>query len=63
MPGPILIFDSGVGGLSVIPALRQYLPDAALVYACDNAMLPYGTRSDDWRISYSPKSFIGHSPG
>lgn len=50
MPGPILIFDSGVGGLSVIPALRQHLPDAALVYACDNAMLPYGTRSDDWLV-------------
>lgn len=50
MPGPILIFDSGVGGLSVIPALRRHLPDAALVYACDNAMLPYGTRSDDWLV-------------
>lgn len=51
MPGPILIFDSGVGGLSVVPPLRRRLPDAALVYACDNAMLPYGTRPDDWLVA------------
>ena len=50
MPGPILIFDSGVGGLSVVPALRQYLPGTALVYACDNAMLPYGIRRDTWLV-------------
>ncbi|QOR38287.1 glutamate racemase [Billgrantia diversa] len=50
MPGPILIFDSGVGGLSVVPPLRHRLPDAALVYACDNAMLPYGTRPDGWLV-------------
>ncbi|MGR2738970.1 glutamate racemase [Billgrantia sp. Q4P2] len=50
MPGPILIFDSGVGGLSVVPPLRHWLPDAALVYACDNAMLPYGTRPDGWLV-------------
>jgi glutamate racemase len=51
MPGPILIFDSGVGGLSVVPPLRHRLPGAALVYACDNAMLPYGTRADDWLVA------------
>lgn len=50
MPGPILIFDSGVGGLSVVPSLRQYLPGTALVYACDNAMLPYGIRPDAWLV-------------
>ncbi len=50
MPGPILIFDSGVGGLSVVPPMRQRLPDVALVYACDNAMLPYGTRPDAWLV-------------
>ncbi|QTP58570.1 glutamate racemase [Billgrantia antri] len=51
MSGPILIFDSGVGGLSVVPPLRHRLPDAALVYACDNAMLPYGTRPDGWLVT------------
>lgn len=50
MPGPILIFDSGIGGLSVIPSLRQHLPGTALVYACDNAMLPYGIRPDAWLV-------------
>ena len=46
MSGPILIFDSGVGGLSVAHALRQHYPTAALCYACDNAWLPYGLRDD-----------------
>lgn len=50
MSGPILIFDSGVGGLSVVSPLRRWLPDAALAYACDNAMMPYGTRPDDWLV-------------
>ena len=46
MKGPVLIFDSGVGGLSVAQSLRQHYPDAALCYACDNAWLPYGLRED-----------------
>ncbi|WP_280547606.1 MULTISPECIES: glutamate racemase [unclassified Halomonas] len=50
MAGPILVFDSGVGGLSVVQALRQRLPEAALAYACDNAMLPYGQREDAWLV-------------
>lgn len=51
MPGPILIFDSGVGGLSVTAALRARLPAATLAYVCDNAMLPYGTKADAWLVS------------
>ena len=46
MVGPILIFDSGVGGLSVAQALRHVYPQAAFCYACDNAWLPYGVRND-----------------
>ena len=46
MKGPVLIFDSGVGGLSVAHSLRQHYPDAAMCYACDNAWLPYGLRED-----------------
>lgn len=42
---PLLIFDSGVGGLSVLEALRSTLPDAPIVYAADNAGYPYGTKS------------------
>ncbi|HET7312906.1 glutamate racemase [Salinisphaera sp.] len=43
---PILIFDSGVGGLSVLAAVRAQLPRAPLVYAMDGAAYPYGQRSD-----------------
>lgn len=50
MSGPILVFDSGVGGLSVASAIRHRLPHAALAYVCDNAMLPYGTKPDDWLV-------------
>lgn len=43
---PILIFDSGVGGLSVLSEIRSLLPNAPLVYAADNAWHPYGTRTE-----------------
>lgn len=42
----ILIFDSGVGGLSVAREIQQLLPTAALVYASDNAFFPYGTKGE-----------------
>ena len=42
---PILLFDSGVGGLSVLAALRDLLPDAPVLYVADNAGLPYGARA------------------
>lgn len=51
MSGPILVFDSGVGGLSVATAIRQCLPAAELAYVCDNAMLPYGTKPNDWLVT------------
>jgi glutamate racemase len=41
---PLLIFDSGVGGLSVLGAIRGLLPTAPVVYAADSAGYPYGTR-------------------
>lgn len=43
---PILFFDSGVGGLSVLRPTRALLPNAPIVYAADNAAFPYGTRSE-----------------
>lgn len=42
----ILVFDSGVGGLSVLAALRERLPGCNFVFACDNAAFPYGTKPD-----------------
>jgi len=42
---PILVFDSGVGGLSVLKEIRALLPNAPIVYAADSAGFPYGTKS------------------
>ncbi|HEX2764949.1 MAG TPA: glutamate racemase [Allosphingosinicella sp.] len=44
MSRPLLIFDSGIGGLSVLGAIRSLLPAAPVVYAADAAGYPYGTR-------------------
>lgn len=41
---PILIFDSGVGGLSVVRPIRELIPTAPLVYVADSAGYPYGTK-------------------
>lgn len=43
---PILLFDSGVGGLSVLAEVRKVLPQAPVIYAADNAGLPYGTKTE-----------------
>jgi glutamate racemase len=46
-PGaPILLFDSGVGGLTVLAELRRLLPQAPVVYAADTAGLPYGAKTE-----------------
>ena len=42
---PIGVFDSGVGGLTVLKALREALPHEDLIYLGDTARLPYGTKS------------------
>ena len=43
---PILLFDSGVGGLTVLDQLRAILPDAPVIYAADTAGLPYGNKTE-----------------
>jgi glutamate racemase len=43
---PILFFDSGVGGLSVLRPTLDLLPSAPIVYAADSAGFPYGTRTE-----------------
>ncbi|MEI6858783.1 MAG: glutamate racemase [Shewanella sp.] len=42
MSKPILIFDSGIGGLTILSEIRQALPDERYIYLFDNARLPYG---------------------
>jgi glutamate racemase len=43
--GAIGVFDSGVGGLSVLHHIRRTLPDARLIYVADSAHVPYGDKS------------------
>ena len=43
---PLLLFDSGVGGLSVLRAVTKLLPSAPIVYVADNAGFPYGTKTE-----------------
>lgn len=42
----VLVFDSGVGGLSVAQEIQQRLPQVSLIYASDNAFFPYGTKGE-----------------
>lgn len=43
---PVLLFDSGVGGLSILRALQRAAPGAPVVYAADFAGLPYGSKTE-----------------
>ena len=43
---PILMFDTGVGGLTVYDAVRRALPDAPIIYAADYAGMPYGMKTE-----------------
>ena len=44
-PGPIGVFDSGYGGLTILDTIREVLPEYDYIYLGDNARAPYGTRS------------------
>ena len=44
-PGPIGVFDSGYGGLTILHGIRQLLPQYDYLYLGDNARAPYGSRS------------------
>lgn len=48
MTNKVLIFDSGVGGLSVLKEIHQQQPQLNLYYLMDNAAFPYGTKADDY---------------
>jgi len=50
---PIGVFDSGVGGLTVLRALRAAMPDENFIYLGDTARLPYGTKSAETVVRYS----------
>lgn len=50
---PLGVFDSGLGGLTVVRALREHCPNENIVYLGDNARVPYGTRSAETVIRYA----------
>ena len=57
---PIGVFDSGVGGLTVLSALERALPSESFLYLGDTARLPYGTKSADTvrRYTLQAASFL-----
>lgn len=52
-PRPIGVFDSGIGGLTVLRALMQAMPGERFIYLGDTARVPYGTKSADTVRTYS----------
>lgn len=46
----VLVFDSGVGGLSVYNEIRNLLPDLHYIYAFDNVAFPYGEKSEEFIV-------------
>ena len=57
-PGPIGIFDSGYGGLTILHAIRQLLPQYDYLYLGDNARTPYGTRSFDVVYEFTRQAVV-----
>lgn len=53
MTGPIGVFDSGYGGLTILESLREHLPTYDFLYLGDNARAPYGSRSFDVIFEYT----------
>jgi len=61
---PIGVFDSGVGGLTVLKAIRAALPSENLIYLGDTARLPYGTKSPASIARYATQAsakLLGHN--
>src|SRR5690606_10708597 len=50
---PLGVFDSGLGGLTVVRALRAAVPHESIIYLGDTARVPYGTRSASTVIRYA----------
>ena len=57
-PGPIGVFDSGYGGLTILHGIRQLLPEYDFLYLGDNARAPYGPRSFDVVYEFTRQAVI-----
>ncbi|MDQ2078022.1 glutamate racemase [Marinimicrobium sp. ABcell2] len=61
----ILVFDSGVGGLSIVREIQRQRPGCDLIYASDNAAFPYGTKGESELVSRVDQvlhRLLAHSP-
>jgi glutamate racemase len=62
----VLVFDSGLGGLTVFAEIRHLLPHATLIYAADDAAFPYGALSESeviWRVEeILNRLILSHEP-
>ena len=57
-PGPIGVFDSGYGGLTVLHSIRQVMPEYDYIYLGDNARAPYGDRSFDVVYEFTRQAVV-----
>lgn len=57
-PGPIGVFDSGYGGLTILHGIRQLLPEYDYAYLGDNARAPYGMRSFDVVYEFTRQAVV-----
>ena len=57
-PGPIGVFDSGYGGLTILHGIRQLLPEYEYLYLGDNARAPYGPRSFDVVYEFTRQAVV-----
>lgn len=57
-PGPIGIFDSGYGGLTILSEIQKYLPEYDYIYLGDNSRAPYGSRSFDIVYEFTKQAVL-----
>ena len=57
-PGPIGVFDSGYGGLTILKGIRDLMPQYDYIYLGDNARAPYGTRSFDVVYEFTRQAVV-----
>ena len=57
-PGPIGVFDSGYGGLTILQGIRGLMPEYDYIYLGDNARTPYGTRSFDVVYEFTRQAVV-----
>lgn len=58
IPGPIGVFDSGYGGLTILHGIRQLMPHYDFIYLGDNARAPYGPRSFDVVYEFTRQAVV-----